>query len=181
MDINKDELKKIISLPMDDAEIKKEIPDIKIITYNELGQYKSLEQLLPKEKDFVILLYQTQSETSGHWVCLVRNDNNIYYFDSLANKIDVPLKWDNQKIMKTPYLSDLVDNQDKFNVYENTKLYQKNVTGINTCGRHCLCFIEFNRNFGLNLDQYCEVMRFLKKDMKRSYDEIVSGLINEVN
>ena len=71
MDINKDELKKIISLPMDDAEIKKEIPDIKIITYNELGQYKSLEQLLPKEKDFVILLYQTQSETSGHWVCLV--------------------------------------------------------------------------------------------------------------
>ena len=51
-----EELKDIIADPLDDLEIRHYLPHAKIITYNELSRYKSINQLLPGETDYVIIL-----------------------------------------------------------------------------------------------------------------------------
>ena len=78
---------------MDNEDIHFYLPNAKLIMFNELKKYKTIEQLLPKHKSYFILLYPVQSETSGHWVCLTRFDKTIEYFDSYGNKPDVPLSW----------------------------------------------------------------------------------------
>ena len=57
---------------MDDSDIEYYLPNARLIMYNELKRCKSIEQLLKKHKDYVILLYPVQTESSGHWTCLVR-------------------------------------------------------------------------------------------------------------
>jgi len=99
MDISNNKLKEIIADPIDDREIKHENKEIRIISYNELEKYTTIDELLPDSKEHLMLLYQTDSESSGHWTCLVRNDDNIYYFDSYGKPIDEPMKWDTNKVL----------------------------------------------------------------------------------
>ena len=48
-----DELKYV---SLDDDDVRHYLPDARILKYNELSKYKTIEQLLPKHKSFVILL-----------------------------------------------------------------------------------------------------------------------------
>ena len=66
MELSKDELVELKADSMDDSEIKMQDKDIKIIVYNDLKDYKTIDELLPKKKDYIILLYQTEAENSGH-------------------------------------------------------------------------------------------------------------------
>ena len=53
----------------------------KVVKYGELDEkYTTFEQLLPNTKDYVIILIESQVNT-GHWVCIIRNDNVFEYFD----------------------------------------------------------------------------------------------------
>ena len=65
-------------------------------------------------------------------------------------------------------------------MYENDKAYQKHAYLINTCGRHCVNFIEFFKNFNFDLFDYYKAMKELKTNLKKSYDDIVCALINEL-
>jgi hypothetical protein len=66
------ELTEIIEDPLDDAEIKYYLGQkAKILKYSELAKYKSIDELLPNEKDFAVLLYE-ESPNVGHWVCLLK-------------------------------------------------------------------------------------------------------------
>lgn len=179
MEISNNELKELRADPLDDLEIKMQDKDIKIIVYNDLEDYKTIDELLKKDIDACILLYQTESENSGHWVALCRNYNDIYYFDSYGKSIDEPQKWNTKNIMIPNLLTKLLDD-DNFNVYENDKAYQKHEYLINTCGRHCVNFIQFFKNFNYDLFDYYKVMKELKVSLKKSYDDIVCALINEL-
>ena len=46
----------------------------RILRYSQLAEYDSIQALLPLEKDYVIILYETK-KNSGHWMCLIRNEN----------------------------------------------------------------------------------------------------------
>ena len=47
----------------------------KVVKYGELDdKYTTFEQLLPNIKDYAILLIESEVN-SGHWVCVMRNDN----------------------------------------------------------------------------------------------------------
>lgn len=177
--IDKETEKELIRDPIDDAEIKSENDDIKIMTYNDLEPYKNIDDLMPKDKEAIMLLYLTESDSSGHWCCLVKNDDNLFYLDSYGKEIDEPLTWDNQNIMKRPFLSNIIENSPNYNVFENNKQYQKPSSVINTCGRHCLNFIQFNNYYNCDLFQYYEIMNYLKNKMKKTYDELVCHLITE--
>ena len=179
MELSKDELVELKADSMDDSEIKMQDKDIKIIVYNDLKDYKTIDELLPKKKDYVILLYQTEAENSGHWVALCRDNDNIYYFDSYGKPADQPQEWNTKNIMIPNLLTNLL-NDDNFNVYENDKAYQKHAYLINTCGRHCVNFIEFFKNFNFDLFDYYKAMKELKTNLKKSYDDIVCALINEL-
>ncbi len=96
-----------------------------------------------------------------------------YYFDSYGKPADQPQGWNTENIMIPNPLND-----DNFNVFENYKAYQKHAYQINTCGRHCVNFIEFFKNFNFDLFGYCKAMKEIKTNLKKSYDDIVCVSIN---
>ena len=48
-------------IAMGDDDIRYYLPKATIITYDELSNYKQIEDLLPKHKSYFILLYPVQS------------------------------------------------------------------------------------------------------------------------
>jgi hypothetical protein len=175
----RDELDEIIEKPMNDSEIKHYLPNTPLITYPELGNYNSLEELLPENKSYVIILYQ-DSPNKGHWVCVLRYDDKFEYFDSYGNKIDDPLNWVPLGIRKeldqmTPYLSNML--KGKKYVWNNKKFQEENPE-VATCGRHCVFRILNNEENNLNLKEYIKVMEEIKKNTKLNYDEIVSEYVD---
>ena len=71
------EIAKLKIQPLDDRQIEKEdmedgTRDIKIITYNDMANIECLDCLFDKH-DYIMLLFQTDSPTSGYWVSLIRD------------------------------------------------------------------------------------------------------------
>ena len=72
-----DEIAKLKTEPLDDRQIENEDlqdgnRDIKIITYNDMTNIECLDCLFDKHA-YIMLLYQTDSFISGHWVSLIRD------------------------------------------------------------------------------------------------------------
>jgi hypothetical protein len=178
-------MEKIISSPLDDQTLREYLPNAKIIPYDELKNYKTIEELLPNPKDYAIILYLLESPTSGHWTCILRDDKRgtIEHFDSYRVYPDKELNWIDCKTRKElgvncPYLSKLYDKTKKKVVYNNVK-YQSDNSQIQTCGRHCVWrIINFLEN-NMDLKKYANLMKRLKKNMNLNYDEIVSYFINK--
>lgn len=106
---------------LSDADIKRELPDARIIDYSTLKDYHSVEQLLPKLFDYVIILVELQFNV-GHWVAVLRLKNNIIYFDPYGGRVDKALSWVDKYMRKelgqeTPYLTLLFNKavDDGFN------------------------------------------------------------------
>jgi hypothetical protein len=57
----------ILEEPMDNFNIQKYLPNVPIITYNELPKYGTIDKILPHSGSYAIILYQN-SPNSGHWV-----------------------------------------------------------------------------------------------------------------
>ena len=122
-----DEIAKLKIQPLDDRQIEKEdmedgTRDIKIITYNDMANIE-LDCLFDKH-DYIIMLHQTDSPTSGHWVSLIRDrkSKTVYYFDSYGYDIDIPQGWNTNSMVKG-LLSDLFENDKQ---YKNS-LIRKNI------------------------------------------------------
>ena len=187
-DISKEEAKKIQFNALGDDVIKKYLPYAKILTYNELSKYNTIEELLPKELDYVILLYQNKKNV-GHWVLLSRYDNTIEFFSSYGDYIDEPLKWTSLKKRiglgeDRPFLSQLLSNaisSKKFKVIYNSFSFQnKNDLSIATCGRWVVLRIHTILLFKLPLDKFIQMIKRMKKEKKISYDILVSQIIDKI-
>lgn len=173
-------------IPMGDDDIKKFLPDAKIITYDELKNYKSIDQLLPNEKDYAIILY-LNSKNNGHWIAIMKNKDKkdktiIEYFDSYGNPIDQPLLWWNEEHLEglgvdDIYLTKLLNKSGYKTVYNKEK-YQNGNPDIKSCGRHIVFRLLNHLKGDLDLASYNKIMKQLKKDLKCSYDQIVSGFVN---
>jgi hypothetical protein len=170
----------LIEEPLGDDDIKRYLPEAKVMRYSSLRNIRDIKQLLPNEIDYAILLYE-DSPNKGHWVAVMRYGDTIEFFDSYGGEPDKPLSWNNshinQKLNQEPYLSRLFDKTDMEVVYSPTK-FQGDGDDINTCGRHTvfriLNLIEKDRPLG----EYYKIMNEIKKETKSSYDDIVANLIN---
>ena len=80
----------VIRKPLSDSDLKHILGDCKIITYPELAKYNSLDELLPKQYDFVIVLL-LETNQSGHWCALLRCSSVFEWFDSYGFKVDYDL------------------------------------------------------------------------------------------
>jgi hypothetical protein len=166
--------------PLGDDVIKKYLPYAKILKYNQLGYVNNIEDILPSEKSYCIILYENKPN-NGHWVGIMRINNNIEYFDSYGNMPDIPLSWitekENYLLGQKPFLTKLFE-KTPLDVYYNDFRYQKENNDVNTCGRHVvfrvLCMLK---NF-YDLKQYCNFIKGLKWKSEESYDDIVSYMIN---
>ena len=164
--------------PLSDADIKRVLgSDCRIIKYSQLKRYNSIEALLSKDVDYVILLYQDQPNR-GHWCCLSRYANTIEFHDPYGTYPDKELLWIPMKMRKQlkqdkPYLTYLFDKTDMGVIYNNVK-YQDLDGDIKTCGSHCAHRIYRLIHNSMTLKDYYKYMTTMKKRTKHTYDELVA-------
>jgi len=164
---------------MDDEDIRHYLPKAKLLTYNELSNYKKIEELLPKHKSYFILLYPVKSVTDGHWVCMTRYDKTLEYFDSYAQKPDEPLSWG--KFKKTPhYLSKLLGKTHLRVTYNSIEFQSKRDFNISTCGSYSVFRILTMLEMNADLEKNNLILQTLKETNEdKSYDDIVVEFINK--
>jgi hypothetical protein len=169
----------VIEEPMGDDDIHRYFPNAKIITYSQLNDYDTIEDLLPKDKDYAFLLIE-DSPNKGHWVCVSRYGDTAEFFDSYGGQPDSQLKWNskqkNAKLGQSQKKLTELFNKFKGRVVYNPQKYQGGGSDVNTCGRHCT-FRILNMKQGKDLDSYYEYMKSLKNHTGKDYDDLVANFI----
>lgn len=120
------------------------------IIYSDLKLYKSLSALLGSQK-FAVILYQTSSKTTGHWVAVMVNKyNQIVYFDSYGLHYDTEQQNGANFDVKLPmYLTNLIEADGREVVY-NKFDYQQWSKNVSTCGRWASVAVKFLRDISLS-------------------------------
>ena len=167
---------------LSDTDIKKVLGrGCKIIKYSQLSKYSDLDQLLSKDKDYVVILIEN-SPNEGHWCALLRYNNLLEWFDSYSYPVDSDLRWTSMQKRQQlhediPYLSKLLDKSSRECIYNNIK-YQQMSNLINTCGTHVCCRIWHLMNKNLTLPEYYKMMKTIHDRTGHTYDEIASMWIS---
>ena len=144
----------------------------KVVKYGELDdKYTTFEQLLPNKKDYAILLIESEVN-SGHWVCVMRNDNVFEYFDPYGYTYKKTLSFVSDYMNKH-----VLDNtlSDLGTLIKNMKPEQKLITNnikfqndkylndVATCGRWCMARIQ---SFLLTDSTIDEFKKFIQNQCK---------------
>nr|WPF46842.1 MAG: putative cysteine protease [Lake Baikal virophage 14] len=149
-----------------------------VIKYSELANFKSIEEILPNNRSYKIILIE-DNYNSGHWTCLLRYDDTIEWFDSYGLQPDGELKFIN--VVKRRLLgegrrilSELLSKvKDKKVVYNNVKLQKLNNQST-TCGRWVILRILMMKNFFYDLKEFQDFIKKYKKEIGLGADELVA-------
>jgi hypothetical protein len=136
------------SYSLSDKDIYKINPNLKLILYEDVSQYKNIDDLL-YPFDSVIILYEwerTKDASIGHYVAVNRlKDGSIEHFDSYSIKPDEELKQlknasDSYKRMTKQdqqYLLKLYI-KSPYVISYNHYPFQSLDKDVSTCGRYCV-------------------------------------------
>lgn len=123
---------------------------IKLMTYDELMKYNSIDSLFGN-KDAIVILFESK-EGRGHWTLLFKRLNgNIEFFDSYGIIPDDQFDFIDSKFIKrkkivTNHLTKLLFNSNKKIEYNDHPL-QKIEKGVSTCGRWVILrYLKKNMN-----------------------------------
>ena len=162
-------------IPISDTEISQKLPGLKIVSYPELANG------LPFDADgrFMLLYVTDVSKDSqmGHWVCVYKKGNAIYYFDSYGNKPDEPLSWMSQNKRKslhqyTPYLFQHL-KASGLPVFYNPFPLQSPAHKIATCGKHCVIRLVHK---DLGIDDYAAFLKSINKNTDLAVEQLWDSL-----
>lgn len=170
-------LKKLKKIPLSNKQIVDSVfYPIEFIIYRDFNNYDSIDEAFNGKKSILILYLQTES--FGHWTCLIKLKNNlIEFFDPYGYVIDKGLKFNNKNLndhlgQRYPYLSELLV-KSKYNLSYNNFSFQRKGSNINTCGRHCI--VRMNNN-NLSLKRYKQIFDSLEKKHNLNPDDVVTIL-----
>lgn len=131
-------LKKLEMYSLSDDDIRKIVGPVRIVKYPDLDE-ETLDSLFSKEP-YVVILFLTENENTGHWQCLLKRENGkqLEVFDSFGLKVDGNRAWLNKDTQEAldqtlPNIHNLVKGFPGELVYNNVKLQEDS---RNTCGRH---------------------------------------------
>jgi hypothetical protein len=131
--------------------------ELKILLYGDVQKYRTVDELL-EPYDRVCILYNW-TKNMGHWVCLFKKGDTIYFFDSFGSIPDgrtnmgqIPKQLKYKFGMDYKYLTDLLYNSP-YTIDYNPKVLQDKYSS--TCGRWCavrmsmdnLTTEQFNKHF----------------------------------
>jgi len=171
--------------PLSDDDIKHILGnDCKILEYKDLLKYRNINDILPNDRDYFVLLYEIQI-SSGHWTTVLNYNNTLEHFDPYGIKPDGELHWIGTYTRKRlheqfPYLSKLFNESNMNVIYNHTRFQSYNAL-ISTCGAHVTHRIYRFIHNNFDLDDYTNYMNHLKTEYKLSYDEIVSEFVLSFN
>jgi len=111
----------------------------KIYKYEELSSFDNIDQVLGDNRGSIIL-YASTSNSEGHWCCLFRDNNTIYFFDSYGFSIDEELVYSEfhmriHKGVPVPHLSHLIEKSN-YSVDSSKYKLQVMKQQTSTCGRY---------------------------------------------
>ena len=130
--------------------------------------------------DHVIIFLRNRDGDIGHWVCIVRNNAVVYYFDSYGKPPIKILKDINPNLLEYGELMNRLIKQ-KYDYYYNIFDYQDGKNeNISTCGRYCVLVCIMNKTYAnFNLEMFHELIYKMCKERKLSPDEAVIYFINK--
>jgi len=142
---------------------------IQVLDYDEIIKMNNINQVL-KDDDRVIIYYpnyQSSQGLYGHYCCLTRKGDTLYFFDSYGGKPDIEQKkyaGDQRKELYQEEENTLIRlflNSDYKVDYSDYKL-QSDKGNISTCGRWCL--LRCAMSHLTNDEFYQEIKRLCKKN-----------------
>lgn len=151
-----------------------------IIKYSDLEDFKTIEDLLPHDKSYKIILLEADDFNRGHWYGIMRYGDTIEFFnsygkapDSQKNTID---KCRNFILGQDKnYLSNLIKKRPKGMKYVyNKKPYQKLRDGVNTCGRWLVFRIKMMQELGMDMNEFKKTLELNVKKSGLPPDALVS-------
>ena len=155
---------------------------VKIISYEDLHGYNTIDELL-EPYGAVIILYQATKQI-GHWVAVIKHERTrssqnrtIEVFGSYGLKIDEQLQFSTYNMQlhggtAEPHLTNLIDASGYKKIYNHTQLQSYN-NQIATCGRYASLRVRFRdmpmdsfvKLFtgasGLSNDEWCTALTIL--------------------
>ena len=150
------------------------------------GTASNLEDLI--WRNGLVILYPVKNSNSGHWCCLFKRSNNIFFFDSYGYIPDDQLNFCDQLSKDKQYLVDpenyrrltemlydfsLKGGEVDYNPYTFQADTYKDGTYVKTCGYHCIARLLLSK---LDTDEYYNLMR---SDSKVSSDDLVEAYIHK--
>jgi hypothetical protein len=159
-------------------------PEVKnnIMKYSELENYSDINELLPNDKDFKVILTESK-RNEGHWCCLSKYKNKIEWFDSYAEHPDGQLSFIPKVVKKMlgqnkNYLTKLLKTarDDQEIVYNNDKL-QVLDDEIATCGRWCIARLLTMR-LGYTLPEFLDLVKRKSTETGKPPDILICDWIN---
>jgi len=172
------ELQKLKMKPLSDHDIYEKLHGkTNIVMYNELQNYKDIDELLTN--DSAVILYENKPKV-GHWVCLIKFMNDgiptIEFFDSYGIFPDEEKKFISKRFLKESQqaynkIAELLMNaSDRYEIQFNNYKLQKWCKNVNTCGHHVISRIKMK---DLNIDDYSKFLKRYKVD-GLSPDDVVT-------
>ena len=156
-------------------DIRAIVGNVRLVKFDTLIGYETIEDLLPRVKDCVIIFWEIESENVGHYTALCRDKQSYIFFDSYGNTEQedfsyIPMTLRRQLNIKYDYLKELLKGKKVIN---NHVAFQKMRDGINTCGRYVSAFLYVFKR-GKSLKYFQDVMKQnLQKYGFKNYDEMI--------
>jgi hypothetical protein len=170
-------LKQISNIPLTDADLEHTIgvkPE-DIILYKNLAKYETIDELLPNNTDFKIILLEWKPN-AGHWVVLYKLNNNYCYFNSYGNKYDNDLNVLSRCMRRilgedTNQITRLLGGKS---CEWSKKRFQKG--DAQTCGRWCVMRVSMLK-MGFDQKAFDKYLETAKYNLDLPYDLIVCKYI----
>ena len=172
---DKEEDDAIREYPLSDSDIIKILPGLRVLSYPDLNDMSQIEDAFD-DKGRCLILYLTEDEHTGHWVCMIKKGKTIEYFDPYGKyRPDEEREWlTKDKLIQLdqyqPTLTELL-RRSRYKVIVNPYHFQKDKGDIATCGRHCVCrlyhkdmslpaYDKMIKNSGHNPDDYVSMFTY---------------------
>lgn len=169
----KTELGKMLS----DSDFSRYFGDGKVIKYSDLANYNNINDLLPNDKDFRIILIES-SVNQGHWVAVMKYGDILEYFNSYGTKMEHDFKFIPTMVKHLlgqggNLLTNLLKTKGKDQkVYYNKKRLQEINDNVNTCGRWVVCRI-LAMLMGYELDDFINKVEEKEEETGKPSDILV--------
>jgi hypothetical protein len=150
----------------------------KILKYSELANYQTIDELLPKERDFRIILVE-DSHNKGHWCCILKYNKTIEWFNPYGIRPDAQKnllgKVRNQMLgQHEDYMTKLMKGGNGYKLIYNKKRLQKLKAGINTCGRWIILRIICMKDMLMTLPMFLKMIKENKEASGLPADALVA-------